>query len=83
MKYRPIDWLRRMSAFCERLDLDVCIHIANPDSMEGITVEDYVAEREAVVSRLPRVNYIMIPGGDPGKLPPIRSSRCWRPLTGC
>lgn len=80
MRYRSKDWLKHISGFCDSLDLDVCVYYPNPDSLENTTLEQYLAERRKYLSEMPRLNSLMIPGGDPGNLDPPEVFSLIKPL---
>ena len=66
-----IDMMAAVSAIADRYDLDLWIWFPALDSDYGdeATVRRAVAEWREVFARLPRVDAVFIPGGDPGATP--------------
>ncbi|MCL2301528.1 MAG: hypothetical protein FWC27_15415 [Firmicutes bacterium] len=67
MPMPPNELLPRVSAICEELDMDIGLWY--PIDEKQPEAEAY-AERERVFRSMPRLDYIFIPGSDPGNLPP-------------
>ncbi|MBQ4243676.1 MAG: hypothetical protein II702_02075 [Clostridia bacterium] len=66
MKYDEEEFLTEASRMADELDLDVSLWI--PNSADE-TDESAAERRKALVEKLPRVNAVFPPGGDPGCLP--------------
>jgi hypothetical protein len=66
MKYPADEMLITCSALADELDLDVSIWYPN---CEESTVEESAEIRKELLGRLPRVDVIFPPGGDPGDYP--------------
>ena len=66
-----IDTMAAVSAIADRYDLDLWIWFPALDEDYGdeATVRDALAEWREVFARLPRVDAVFIPGGDPGATP--------------
>ncbi len=67
MKYDEEDFLVEASRMADELDLDVSLWHPNND---GETVEQAVERRRNLYARVPRLNVVFPPGGDPGEFPP-------------
>lgn len=67
MKYDEEDFLVEASKMADELDLDVSLWHPNND---GETVEQAVERRRKLYARVPRLNVVFPPGGDPGEFPP-------------
>lgn len=67
MKYDEEDFLVEASRMADELDLDVSLWHPNND---GETVEQAVERRRKLYARVPRLNVVFPPGGDPGEFPP-------------
>ncbi len=67
-----IDMMKRMSQICDDYGLDVWVWYPAMDKDYGDakTVEDAMKEWDGVLSQLPRVDAIFVPGGDPGHTQP-------------
>lgn len=72
MKVEPMQMMIELSRIIDRYGLDVWIWYPNmgtnythPDS-----IEMELAEREAIFRKLPRIDVVFVPGGDPGDLHP-------------
>lgn len=82
LKYDPLFMLNHVSRVCDSLDLDVWLWYPNigapdtwyPDSgndkefMKPDNLKANLAERAEVFAAMPRLDHLMIPGGDPGGL---------------
>ena len=72
MKYTPIDMMAKMSGVLDTIGLDVSIWY--PNLFETIkdrrVFKEELTRRDNVFAELPRIDQVMIPGGDPGKLSP-------------
>jgi hypothetical protein len=72
MKMPPIEMMARLTEIIDSYGLDVWVWYPNMGkdytSEAGIRAE--LAERDAVFSRLKRVDHVLVPGGDPGNLHP-------------
>ena len=66
MKYDEEEFLVEACRMADELDLDVSLWYPNAD---GETDESAAEARKKLVEKLPRVNVIFPPGGDPGNLP--------------
>lgn len=66
-----LDMMAEVSAIADRYDLDLWIWFPALDSDYGdeAVVRRAIAEWRAVFARLPRVDAVFIPGGDPGATP--------------
>ncbi|MBR0112752.1 MAG: hypothetical protein IJM02_03300 [Clostridia bacterium] len=74
MKYDEEEFLIETSAFMNKIDLDVSLWHPNYD---GETDESAARVRGALYSKIPRIDHVFIPGGDPGSLPAdVFVSRC-------
>lgn len=67
MKYDEEEFLVEASRMADELDLDVSLWHPNND---GETVEQAVERRRKLYARVPRLNVVFPPGGDPGEFPP-------------
>lgn len=67
MKYDEEDFLVEASRMADELDLDVSLWHPNND---GETVEQAVERRRKLYARVPRLDVVFPPGGDPGEFPP-------------
>ena len=67
-----IDMMAEVSRICERYGLDVWIWYPamDRDYSDPATVEFALKEWEEVYRRLPRIDYLFVPGGDPGHTQP-------------
>lgn len=72
MKVPPLEMMLRLSEIIDSYNLDVWIWYPNMgrDYRDPRCLEEEKREREEIFSRLPRINAVFIPGGDPGDLPP-------------
>lgn len=70
MKLDPADMLEACSRLCDDYGLDCSLWYPNEGadymSADGVAAE--LAKREAVFARMPRLDVLFIPGGDPGNL---------------
>lgn len=66
MKYDEEDFLVEASRMADEYDLDVSIWHPNNNHE---TFEEAVDKRDKLYRRIPRLDYVFIPGGDPGDLP--------------
>lgn len=66
MKYEQYDHLAEVSRLADTIDLDISIWHANEDDE---TEEEALKLREDLYSKVPRINTVFPPGGDPGELP--------------
>lgn len=65
MKYPQDEFLTEASRLADKLDLDVSLWHANDD---GETEAEALASREVLYSKMPRLDIVFPPGGDPGEL---------------
>lgn len=67
-----IEMMEQMSRICNRYGLDVWIWYPamDKDYSDPATVDFALKEWEEVYRRLPRIDYIFVPGGDPGHTQP-------------
>jgi len=67
-----MDMMAEMSAMADRYGLDVWIWYPalDEDYGDGATVQYALNEWRDVFERLPRIDALFVPGGDPGKTPP-------------
>ncbi len=65
MRYSPDDLCVRASALADTFDLDISLWIPNDD----LPSEESAALREAFFRKIPRINTVFVPGGDPGNYP--------------
>jgi hypothetical protein len=67
-----IEMMAIISEILDKYDLDVWIWYPalDEDYSDPATVEFALAEWEAVFEKLPRIDVIFVPGGDPGHTPP-------------
>ena len=72
MKVPAIEMMTQVSASCDAYDVDVWIWYPNVgkdyESEKGIAYE--LNERDEVLGKLPRVDHLLVPAGDPGHLHP-------------
>lgn len=68
----PMEMMVKMSGLLDRYGLDVWIWYPamDKDYADPSTVQRALAEREEVFSKLPRVDAVFVPGGDPGHTHP-------------
>ncbi len=66
MKYDEEEFLAKTCETADELDLDISLWHPN---VKGETDESAAERRKSLYSRLKRLNYVFIPGGDPGNLP--------------
>lgn len=66
MLYDEEEFLIKASEMADELDLDVSLWHPNCNDE---THESAVERRKELYSKVPRINYVFIPGGDPGDLP--------------
>lgn len=62
MRYDEEDFLVKASEMADQLDLDVSVWYPNNDE----PVDEAVARRKKLFERIPRLNVVFPPGGDPG-----------------
>lgn len=67
MKYDEEELLVKAAEIADEYDLDVSLWYPN---CEDESVEDAVKRRKALFERVPRINAVFPPGGDPGELYP-------------
>ena len=67
-----IEMMEEMSRICDRYGLDVWIWYPamDKDYSDRATVDFALKEWEEVYRRLPRIDYVFVPGGDPGHTQP-------------
>ena len=67
-----IEMMEEVSRICDRYGLDVWIWYPamDKDYSDPATVESALKEWEQVYRRLPRIDYVFVPGGDPGHTQP-------------
>ena len=65
MKYEQEEFLIESSRLADTVDLDISIWHANDDNE---TEEEALHKREHLYSKIPRIDYIFPPGGDPGNM---------------
>lgn len=72
MKIPPLEMMEKLSRIIDSYGLDIWIWYPNMFSNSEIVNEEAVkrelTEREEIFSRLPRIDAVFIPGGDPGRL---------------
>ena len=66
MKYEQYEFLQEATRLADTVDLDVSLWHANNDDE---TETEALALREWLYSTLKRLDYLFIPGGDPGEMP--------------
>lgn len=66
MLYDEEEFLVKASEMADELNLDVSLWHPN---CNGETHENAVKRRKELYAKVPRLNYVFIPGGDPGDLP--------------
>ncbi|MGQ9620091.1 MAG: hypothetical protein ACUVTX_03805 [Bacteroidales bacterium] len=68
----PMDMMVKMSEICDKYGLDVWIWYPaiDDDYSKPETIESALAEWGGVFSKLPRVDAVFVPCGDPGRTPP-------------
>ncbi|MCL2531735.1 MAG: hypothetical protein FWE40_06220 [Oscillospiraceae bacterium] len=67
MPMPPNELLVEVSKFCQALDMDFGLWYPIDDKQP---VHEALAERERVFASLPKLDYLFIPGSDPGELAP-------------
>jgi hypothetical protein len=72
MKYNPANMMAMMSGVLDTIGLDVSIWYPNLfETIKDRSVfEEELTRRDNLFAALPRIDQVMIPGGDPGKLSP-------------
>lgn len=65
MKYEQEEFLIESSRLADTIDLDISIWHANDDNE---TEEEALSKRESLYSKIPRIDYLFPPGGDPGNM---------------
>ncbi|TVY11168.1 hypothetical protein [Paenibacillus cremeus] len=70
MKVPALDMMIRLSEIIDSYGLDVWIWYPNmaSDYSDPETIEAELAEREDIFRKLPRIDHILIPSGDPGHI---------------
>ncbi|NLA76253.1 MAG: hypothetical protein GX851_00215 [Clostridiales bacterium] len=63
MKYEPEEFLPEASRLADTLDMDVSLWYPNNEE----SIESAVKRREALFEKVPRVDAVFPPGGDPGE----------------
>ena len=68
----PLEMMEAMSRICAELDLDVWIWfpVMDPVDADPARVERLLKEWDGVFRKLPRVDAVFVPGGDPGHIAP-------------
>ena len=66
MKYEQYEFLQEATRLADTVDLDISLWHANNDDE---TEEEALALREWLFPTLKRLDYLFIPGGDPGEMP--------------
>lgn len=66
MKYEQYEFLQEATRLADTVDLDISLWHANNDNE---TEADALALREQLYACLKRLDYLFIPGGDPGEMP--------------
>ena len=76
----PLEMMVGMSRIADEYGLDVWIWYPamDKDYADPKTVEFALKEWGEVFQRLPRIDAVFVPGGDPGHTQPRHCSRCWR-----
>ena len=64
MQYDEAEFLIEASRLADTLDMDVSLWHPNSDDE---TLEEAVAKRRELYKKVPRIDYLFIPGGDPGE----------------
>lgn len=64
MKYDEEEFLIEASRLADTVDMDVSLWHPNSDDE---TLEEAVAKRRELYKKVPRIDYLFIPGGDPGE----------------
>ncbi|MEQ6118133.1 alpha-glucuronidase family glycosyl hydrolase [Reichenbachiella sp. MALMAid0571] len=72
MQLPAIEMIAEQSRICNEYDLDVWMWYPNMASnyTHPDTVQKEIEERHEVFSKLPRLDHLFVPGGDPGDLEP-------------
>lgn len=67
-----MEMMVKMSEILDKYDMDVWVWYPaiDPDYTTDAAIQKAVKEWEGVLSKLPRLDAVFIPGGDPGKTPP-------------
>ena len=65
MRYTQEEFVIEASRLADKVDLDVSLWHANDDNE---TEEEALALREKIYSKIPRINAVFPPGGDPGEM---------------
>jgi hypothetical protein len=68
----PMKMMIEMSKLADQYDLDVWIWypVLDDDDLSAEAVEQALKERDEVFSKLPRIDAVFVPGGDPGEVHP-------------
>jgi len=72
MKVPPIEMMERISKIIDSYGLDVWVWYPNmgKNYTDEEPVKAELVEREEIFRRLPRIDHLLVPGGDPGDLHP-------------
>ena len=72
MTTQPMEMMMRLSEIIDSYGLDVWIWYPNmgEDYVDEKGIQEELAERDAIFSKLKRIDHILVPGGDPGDLHP-------------
>ncbi len=72
MKLPHLDMLSEQSRICKKYDLDVWMWYPNigSDYVHPDSVKKELAIRREVFAKVPRLDHLFVPGGDPGELEP-------------
>ncbi len=72
MQLPAIEMIEAQSRICNEYDLDVWMWHPNmgSDYTDAETIKAEIQEREEVFAKLPRLDHLFVPGGDPGDLEP-------------
>lgn len=65
MKYEQYDFLKEATRLADTVDLDISLWHANDDNE---TEEEALSLRRELYASLPRLDYLFVPGGDPGNM---------------
>ncbi len=76
----PLETMAGVSALAHKYGLDLWIWYPalDEDYSDPATVDFALKEWGEIFDLLPRIDAIMVPGGDPGHAPPPCSWRCWK-----
>jgi len=72
MKLPAIEMIEAQSRICDEYDLDVWMWYPNlgSDYIHPDSINTELAERRKVFAKVPRLDHLFVPGGDPGELEP-------------